>query len=332
MINKQELMANPFGSKEQDVGVLGQAETQRAIQEIQAAMVIAKRFPRDPIVAMDRIIQACTRPKLAEAALYAYAKGGSTINGPSIHLAKAIAQSWGNIQYGIRELSQGNGESTVEAFAFDLESNTREVKVFQVPHVRDNGKKVTSARDIYELTANVGARRMRACILGVVPGDVVEAAVAQCELTLKSTADTSPEAVAQMVEAFSEYGVTTQMLQKFLQCRPDAIRPAQMVRMRSIFRSIKDGVAEPWQFFEGASASDLKAGAISATKAADAAVAEPTAQHQPEPLQAEQRQPAEQTAGTDDGDLFASQEQPQAAPAEDAAPQRQRQRRQRDIE
>lgn len=80
-----------------------------------------------------------------------------------------------------------------------------------------------------------------------------------------------------------------------------------------------------------ATPESLKAGGISAAKAADAAVSEPAAQQQAEPVQAEQRQPVEQAAG--DGDLFASQEQPPAEqPAESTEPPRQRQRRQRDIE
>ena len=67
-------------------------------------------------------------------------RGGQSVEGPSIRLAETLAQEWGNIQYGIRELSQSNGESTVEAFAWDIQTNTRQVKVFQVPHVRYSKK------------------------------------------------------------------------------------------------------------------------------------------------------------------------------------------------
>src|SRR5699024_11169676 len=171
---------NPFTSQlttRVSNNALADAGQQREIAEVQAAMVIAKRFPRDPVEAMDRILQACTRPTLAEGALYSYSRGGSEITGPSIRLAEAIAQAWGNTQFGIRELEQRNGESTVEAYAWDLESNTRQAKVFQVPHERHTKRgttRLTDPRDIYELVANQGARRLRACILGVVPGDVTE--------------------------------------------------------------------------------------------------------------------------------------------------------------
>ncbi|WFQ80232.1 hypothetical protein PXH59_03430 [Xenorhabdus sp. SF857] len=225
-----------------------------ALQEVQAAMVIAKKFPRDPIMAMDRILQACTRPTLAESALYSYSRGGAEVTGPSIRLAEAVAQNWGNIQFGIRELEQKNGESTVEAFAWDIETNTRQVKTFTVPHVRftRNGKKkLEDPRDIYELVANQGSRRLRACILGVIPGDVVEAAVNQCDVTLRSNADTSPEAIKKMVEVFkAEFGVTSEQIQKRIQCRVEAMRPAQMVQMKKIYASLRDGMSSVDDWFE----------------------------------------------------------------------------------
>ena len=57
-------------------------ESQRAIAEVQAAIMLAKRFPRNIQEAVDRIMIACQRPGLAEAAIYTYAKGGTDITGP----------------------------------------------------------------------------------------------------------------------------------------------------------------------------------------------------------------------------------------------------------
>lgn len=231
-----------------------EAEQQRAIAETQASMMIAKRFPRDPVDAIDRILNACTRQGLAEEALYSYNRGGTDISGVSIHLAKAVAQNWGNIQHGIRELSQGNGESTVEAFAWDLETNTKEVKIFQVPHVRYSRNKgytkLEDPRDIYELIANNGARRLRACILGVIPGDVVENARKQCESTLASKADTSPDAVKKMVEAFAAFGVTPEMIKIRIQRQLESINPAQIIQLRKIYNSLKDGMSKPMDWFD----------------------------------------------------------------------------------
>jgi len=225
-------------------GAAMEPESQRAIAEVQAAIMLAKRFPRDQVDAMDRILQACCRSSLAESAVYSYTRGGQEVTGPSIRLAEALAQCWGNLQFGIRELAQGGGKSTVEAFAWDVETNTRQVKVFEVPHVRDTkaGRKLlTDARDVYEMVANQGARRLRSCILGVIPGDVVDAALAQCDATLATKVDVTPEGVRKLLGAFAGIGVTTDAISQKLGHKVESIVPAEFVRLRKVFASIRDG-------------------------------------------------------------------------------------------
>lgn len=85
----------------------------RQAQEVQAAMVVAKRFPRDEIEANNRILNACKRKSLAERAIYEYPRGGENVTGPSIRLAEVMAQNWGNLDFGITELEQKNGESNL---------------------------------------------------------------------------------------------------------------------------------------------------------------------------------------------------------------------------
>ena len=253
-----EVSANPFAMSSQaqrqsSSNAVANTDQQRAVAEVQAAMMIARMNPRDPITAMDRILNACARPTLADAAVYTYARGGSDVSGPSIRLAEAMAQSWGNMQFGIRELDQRNGESTVQAFAWDVETNTRREVTFQVPHIRytrSGSKKLEDPRDIYEMVANQGARRLRSCILAVIPGDVTEAAVNQCETTMKIKADTSPEAMKKMVAAFEPYGVTREQIEKRIQRRLDAIQPAQVVSLKKIFASLRDGMSTAAEWFE----------------------------------------------------------------------------------
>lgn len=248
--------ANPFGSSaiaERQSEAMVAVEQTRAIAETQAAMAIAKRFPRDPVAAMDRILNACTRPTLAEQALYTYARGGTEITGPSIRLAEGLAQNWGNLQFGIRELEQRAGESTVETFCWDVETNTKQVKTFQVKHERHTKKgsyALTDPRDIYELTANQGARRLRACILGIIPGDVVEAAVKQCEVTLNTKAEVTPDRLKSLLEKFAEFKITQAQIEARIQRHLDAMAPAQMVGLGKIYNSMKDGMSTAAEWFE----------------------------------------------------------------------------------
>jgi hypothetical protein len=252
-----ERPANPFSdapiAARPAANATANTDQHRAIAEVQAAMMIARLNPRDPIAAMDRILNACTRPTLADAAVYTYARGGSDISGPSIRLAETLAQQWGNFQFGIRELEQRNGESTVQAFAWDVETNTRREVTFQVPHLRytkSGSKRLEDPRDVYEMVANQGARRLRACILAVIPGDVTEAAVAQCETTMKTKADTSPEAMQKMVAAFEGFGVTKEQIEKRIQRRLDAIQPAQVVSLKKVYASLRDGMSVAADWFD----------------------------------------------------------------------------------
>jgi len=299
---KQPGAVNPFGGGGRDndgfLNAVANTDQHRAIAEIQGAVMMAKQFPRDPQRAVDRILNACTRPTLAEQAVYSYPRGGQEVSGPSIRLAEAVAQEWGNISFGIQELDQRDGESSVMAFAWDLETNTRRAVTFQVPHIRHTKKgatRLTDPRDVYEMVANQGARRLRACILGVIPGDVIEAATKQCELTLATNADTSKEAITKMVKAFEEFGVTRDMLKKKLGVNLDAMRPAQMAQLRKIYGGLRDGMGVPGDYFDtapmaepaqkktqGQQAKPAKTEAMQEAGASQTEVRDPVPAHDPE--------------------------------------------------
>ncbi|WP_322092783.1 hypothetical protein [Paraburkholderia bannensis] len=260
-----DLVESPFagGTGRQVADTAGARQDQsRELAEVQVLYQAAQLFPRDPVKAMDRIINAFTRTTLAEKSQYQFARGGTDIRGPSIRALEAIAAEWENIDAAWRERSRGIDArgipfSEVEAVAVDTQSRTRKRIAFIVPHWRDTrqgGYLLKDERDIYELCANQAQRRVRACLEAVIPGDVIDAAMAQADATLKAKADTSPEAMAKMIEAFSPFGVTKEHIEKRIQRRLDAITPAQVVSLKRIYASLRDGMSDPSEWFETASA------------------------------------------------------------------------------
>lgn len=218
---------NPFALKTRDRAEISVREpsamdvaVSRAAQEVQAAMVIAKKYPRDEMRAWDKIMKACERPALAEKSCYSYPKGGQNVSGPSIRLAECLARAWGNMDFGLIELNQADGKSEMMAYAWDLETNTRETKVFTVNHaIEKKGgikKELTDPREIYELTANQGARRLRACILAIIPGDVVDDALDKCDETLAKSEREVPlqDRIKRVITVFDGVGVTIGMIEK----------------------------------------------------------------------------------------------------------------------
>jgi len=249
-----DLAKAPDNLPEAPRGAMVEIASTRAAQEVQAALVIAKRFPRDEAIAYARIMRSCQREPLAEAAMYSYPKGGSTITGPSIRLAEVLAQNWGNITFGIVEMEQRDGESDMQAFAWDLETNTRAVKVFTVKHTRHTRQgdyALTDPREIYEMTANQGARRMRACIMAIIPKDFQDAAVERCEKTLTEGGGGEPLAdrVRKMVAAFAEHGVTAAMIEERLGHKLDATSAVELVDLRKVYQSLKDDMSNREQWF-----------------------------------------------------------------------------------
>lgn len=227
----------------------------RQAQEVQGAIVMAKKFPRDEVESFNRIVRACQRKGLAENAMYEYPRGGTKVVGPSIRLAEAMAQNWGNIDFGIIELEQKNGESQVMAYAWDLETNTRQTKVFTVPHIRSTKKgnvPLTDPRDIYEMVANQGARRVRACILGVIPGDVQDAAIDQCNKTM-SEGEKKPviDLVRDMAAIFErEFSVPIEAIEKYIGCKSEAFSMNDLVRLKRVYKSLHDGMAKREDYFD----------------------------------------------------------------------------------
>jgi hypothetical protein len=236
-------------------------EESRAMAEVKAQVFMARQFPRDVVKATDRILLECDRLKLAEKAIYSFPRGTSTVSGPSIRLAEAIQRSWGNMMSGLVEVERNEKESAMLAYAWDLETNSMSRQEFKVPHTRDaseylDGVKVkikkllTDDRDIYEMTANQGSRRKRACILAQIPGDVVEAAVKRCEKTLVAKVGDLATVIPKMVTKFAAIGVSKAMIEKRLGHRIEATQPAEVVQLGNIFTSIEDGMAVVKDFFE----------------------------------------------------------------------------------
>lgn len=247
---------NPFAREKSNrtiVGSAAQAEIQRSIAEVQAAIMLAKQFPRDKMDAFDRIVNECCRNTLAESATYSYSRGGQEVTGPTIRLAEVIALNWGNFQFGWDEAGRANGQSEIIAWAWDCETNVRRTTKFFVRHWRDTkrgGYALKDERDIYELCANQAARRMRACVLNIIPGDVVEAAIQQCDRTLASKEAVTPEKIKLLLEAFDKYGVTKAHIEKRIGRKIDAINGAVMMQLRKIFNGLRDGMSKPSEFFE----------------------------------------------------------------------------------
>lgn len=248
----------------EEAGAIAAAKRQEA--EIQSAMVIAKKFPRDEIGAETNIVKSFARPRMAELAEYVYPRGNTKVRGPSVNAAREIARIWGNLRYGVDVVSETEDKVHIRGWAFDLQSNTyiagedKFSKLVQRKSKREDGSKgetrwvKADERDLRELTNKRGAILERNAILKLIPRHVVDTAVDEGRKTLvlkaKGQLKDSPEDIARkLVKAFAELSVTKEQLEEYLGREVTQIDAEQYVDLQGIYRSIKDGNSKREEYF-----------------------------------------------------------------------------------
>lgn len=223
-----------------------QVEQSRAVAEVQAMVIVAQRAPRSEADALRKILESCGQMKLAERAFFKFSRGGSSVSGPSIHLACEIARCWGNVNYGVKELDRNDatGMSEMMAAAWDLETNTRADTTFMVPHKRDKtGGPValSDMRDIYENNANNAARRLREMIFRIIPPYIKAQAEDACRATLErgESDEPMPQRIAKTLKAFAEIGISRERIEAKIGTKADAMTPVDLGNLRISYQSIK---------------------------------------------------------------------------------------------
>lgn len=229
-------------------------ESSRAITEAQGKLLLAKQFPRSYTKCYAEAIQACQRMSFAEKAFFSYPRGGQTVTGPTIRFAEELARCYGNIDYSIEELSHEEGRSEMSAYCWDLETNTVSRQNFTVEHIlekKGGNQKLTSQRDIYERTANDGARRLRGRILAILPADLVDDCINECKKTLAGENGIPLiDKIKNMVTAFAKIGVTKEMLEKRLGHTIESVNMDELTEYIGIYNGLKQKETTISDWFE----------------------------------------------------------------------------------
>lgn len=152
-----------------DASVIYQQD--RATIDVQIST--AKAYPRNITKATDNAIAVVSMDReTAATCTYSIPRGGKKISGPSVHLAKILAQYWGNLRVEAKVVDIGHKQITSQATAFDLETNLAikvEVKRSIV------GKSGRFNEDMITVTGNAAnAIALRNAVYAVIPRAVVD--------------------------------------------------------------------------------------------------------------------------------------------------------------
>ena len=258
VVKKDELQTSEAQTGELETTAAASRET----AEVQAAVILARKFPRDEERSYAKLIAVCGRPSFADEASYSFPRGGAIVTGPSVNIAREAARLWGNVRFGLDIIRDDDETRGIRAWAWDVETNTKvayadEFKklIFRKANPRTGfvgGWITPDERDLRELTNRRGAICLRNCLLQIIPKDHIEDALQECRKTLKGQAKTDRNDILPKIAAsFADLGVSEADLAKHLGHPLKDASDDEIVALRGIYRAIMDGVARKEEYFGG---------------------------------------------------------------------------------
>lgn len=245
---------------------MGSAMVARELGIINALFQRAQMFPRNEQDVEAELMKECKRPAFAEKARYRFPRGGGSVEGPSVNLARTAARLWGNLYYGARTTDMNAQTFTVEGYAYDMQTGAFHNKgmaaknlILRTKPSKEYGGKTgwlqPNERDSGELQMRVSAKAERNAILEVLPRDMIDRLLDQVKKTLaaesgKGMAKDKDAFLRLMVQAFRDVGVTGKQLEAWSGAKLDLITHDQVADLKGILKAIQDGEGKREEYFD----------------------------------------------------------------------------------
>lgn len=263
---------------------------------VEARYLVALHRPRNFDQGRLRLLDACKRPKFADAARYSKPVGRDRVNGFSIRFAEEARVLWGNMDVSTFLVLDDDSRRVYRVIGTDLETNATEgidvmVEKFVERRVVREGMEVigqrtnTTGQVVYKIRATEDdlfvkvnallSKARRNVILSLIPADVKEECEEQCLDTMRDHDAKDPAAARKaIVDAFWGFGVTPQQISDVLGKPLEQINPAEITMLRTYYRAMKEGEATWTEIAEahtgGKKSENGKAEAASNGKGTDA--------------------------------------------------------------
>lgn len=237
------------------------AAMMRAVHEVQGAIIVARRFPRNEDQAYQSLMKSCQRSSFAEKVEYSYPRGkkkneqtgqweDNIISGPSVYLSREMIRLWGNAQVGTEIIRDDEDSRHIRSFCWDVETNFRKFAESTFRKLVQRKNSVTKLtewvrpdeRDLRELSNKQSAITERNSTLQVLPFDYVEDARAAARETLTKGAAQDPEGTRKrLLTAFGGMNVTADQLEEYLGHPVAQCSPTTLVELRKLYTALNEG-------------------------------------------------------------------------------------------
>ncbi len=263
-----EIKTDALSTLNRETGEIAPApEIAAAEMEIQATIILANKFPRNETRSFGKLMKSCARLSFANEAEYSFPRGGTTIRGPSVNLAREAARTWGNIRYGLKIIADGEDDITIEGWAWDIETNVKvacQDSFQKLIQRKGKGWVKPDERDLRELVNRRGAIAIRNSILQLLPRDFIEDAQNECKNTRKSNQVDPEKAIKDLIKAFSKlkpFGISVEQLEKYLNHPLKECGPDELDDLRLVYSSLLDGNSKWGDYVEsGEQKEEIKGG------------------------------------------------------------------------
>jgi hypothetical protein len=212
---------------------------------IDVQIATAKTYPRNLKRAVDNSIAIVTMDQeTASTCTYSLPRGGKPITGPTVHLAKILAQQWGNLRCEAKVVEIGQKQITSQAVAFDLENNLA-IKVEVKRSIMSKTGRFND--DMITVTGNAAnAIALRNAILAVIPRAVVDKVYNEAKRTITGDLSDQTKLLAKRKKVFDgfkeTYALTEQeILSAIGKAAIEHVTQDDLVVLIGIGQAIKDG-------------------------------------------------------------------------------------------
>lgn len=212
---------------------------------IDTQVATAKKYPRNLTrVRLNSIAIATMNKETAEACRYAKPVGGRSVTGPSVHLARIIAQQYGNIRVQQRIKQITDRSIIAEAVAFDMETNYAVCVEARRSILDRNGNRYTES--VIETNAMaILAIAERNAVLKVVPKSIIDNVYDEAFKCANGDLSDSAKLLQARDKAFeifkSEYGATEEEVLACLGIKTkEAIKAEHIADLRGYHQALKD--------------------------------------------------------------------------------------------
>lgn len=231
---------------------------------IEARYVVALKRPRDMDDVRVRLLKECARPGFAEVAKYEKPLGNKKFAvGLSVRFAETAVRVAGNILTQVLIVFDDSERRIFRVSVCDLENNVpyesdillekrverstlREDQTAIGERTNSQGRRVyivEATEDDFANKVNAQiSKTLRNFALRLIPGDILEECSRQIDVTYGNKAAQDPEGEKKkIIDSFASLGVKPTQLAEYLGHALDTVVPAELVSLRRVYQSIRDG-------------------------------------------------------------------------------------------